>query len=147
MKVRNDLCRAIEQRFQGVVTEGAVSQVVIILHFILLVNIIADAQAAKEILECPETNFHGPERWVYTRDDLVVQAATIDGEGPALDEAEQAVLADILAMREAGETLQGITDALTARGVLTKTGNTVWNLWTVRGILQRAGVKRGRPAA
>ena len=70
-----------------------------------------------------------------------------DGVTLVPNEAEQAVLADILTMREAGETLQGITDALTKRGVPTKTGNTTWNLWTVRGILKRAGVKRGQPAA
>ena len=70
-----------------------------------------------------------------------------DGVTLVPNEVEEEVLADILAMREAGETLQGITDALTERGVPTKTGNTAWNLWTVRGILKRAGVKRGRPAA
>ena len=66
-----------------------------------------------------------------------------DGVTLVPNKAEQAVLADILAMREAGVTLQGITDALTERGVPTKTGNTTWNLWTVRGILKRVATKRG----
>ena len=70
-----------------------------------------------------------------------------DGVTLVPNKAEQAVLADILAMREGGETLQGITDELTRRRVPTKTGNASWNLWTVRGILKRAGAKRGRPAA
>jgi site-specific DNA recombinase len=70
-----------------------------------------------------------------------------DGVTLVPNATEQEVLADILAMREAGETLQGITDALTERGVPTKTGNATWNLWTVRGILKRVGAKRGRPAA
>ena len=71
-----------------------------------------------------------------------------DGVSLVPNETEQAVLADILAMREAGDTLQAITDALTVRGVRTKTGNAVWSLWSLRGILKRVGaVKRGRPAA
>ena len=66
-----------------------------------------------------------------------------DGVTLVPNETEQQVLADIVAMREVGETLQGITDTLTERGVPTKRGNTTWNLWTVRGILKRTGVKRG----
>ena len=68
-----------------------------------------------------------------------------DGVTLVSNKAEQAVLADINARREAGETLQAITDVPTKRRVPTKTGNTAWNLWTVRGILERVDVKRGRP--
>ena len=60
---------------------------------------------------------------------------------------EQEVLANILAVREAGEALQRITDALAERGVPTKNGHSAWSLRTVRGILKRAGVKRGQSPA
>ena len=70
-----------------------------------------------------------------------------DGVALVSNECKQSFLRDIVAMREAAEKLQGITDARTERGIPTKTGNTTWNLSTVCGILTGTGVKRGQPAA
>jgi len=51
---------------------------------------------------------------------------------------EQAILVDIRAMREAGKTLKAIANALSERGVPTKTGkSTRWSHSAVARILNR----------
>ena len=53
------------------------------------------------------------------------------------DPAEQAVIADILAMRQAGATLQSIADTLNTRGVPTKRHAGPWRHQTVDTLLRR----------
>ena len=52
-------------------------------------------------------------------------------------ESEQAVIADIRAMREAGKAYRTIADELTERGIPTKKGRGAWQHRTVAGILKR----------
>ncbi len=52
-------------------------------------------------------------------------------------EAEQAVLADIRAMRTAGRSYRSIADELTGRGVPTKKGRGRWSHMAVVGIVKR----------
>lgn len=54
--------------------------------------------------------------------------------------AEQAVIADIRSMRAGGTTLEAIADALTERGVLTKTGKSRWSYQAVGRIVKRWNV-------
>ncbi len=51
--------------------------------------------------------------------------------------AEQAVLAEIRAMRAAGKSYRTIADELTERGVPTKKGNGRWSHMAVVGIVKR----------
>jgi len=53
------------------------------------------------------------------------------------NDAEQAVIEEIRAMRKGGSKLQGIADTLTDRGVLTKTGRAKWGHPAVARILKR----------
>lgn len=50
---------------------------------------------------------------------------------------EQAVIGDIMAMRQKGETLIGIAESLTARKIRTKKGNRHWSHQSVASILNR----------
>ena len=50
----------------------------------------------------------------------------LDGSTLVASPAEQAVIADIRAMRSSGMRLQQIAAALTSRGVPTKTGKSAW---------------------
>jgi len=63
----------------------------------------------------------------------------LDGDGVTLlpNEVERAVIADIVAMRRAGQTLSRIAADLTKRGVPTKTGGTTWSHSSVASILAR----------
>jgi len=61
-----------------------------------------------------------------------------DGTTLMLNEAEQAVVQEIRAMREVGKTLKAIADVLTDRGVLTKTGKSSrWSHSAIARILHR----------
>ena len=60
-----------------------------------------------------------------------------DGSTLIANEAEQAVIEDIRAMRKRGATLQEIADALTRRGIVTKTGRAKWGHPAVARILKR----------
>ena len=64
---------------------------------------------------------------------------TLDTDGVRLipNEAEQAVIEDIRAMRKRGAKLQEIADALTERGVATKTGRSKWGHPAISRILKR----------
>ena len=64
----------------------------------------------------------------------------LDADGVTLVEnaAEQAIIDDIRAMRARGLTLKRIAETLRERGVLTKTGRTVWEPKTLSQILARA---------
>ncbi len=66
-----------------------------------------------------------------------------DGVQLVAIEAEQAVIADIRAMRQAGKSYRAIADALTERGVATKKGNGCWSHTAVAGIVKR---RTGREA-
>lgn len=63
----------------------------------------------------------------------------LDGDGVTLidNPAEQAVIAEIVALRKRGRSYPKIAELLSRRGVPTKTGAAVWNQATVRGILRR----------
>jgi site-specific DNA recombinase len=62
-----------------------------------------------------------------------------DGKTLIPNEAEQAVLADIRALRNSGKTLKAIAKALTDRGIPTKTGKSPrWTHQTVARILKRS---------
>jgi DNA invertase Pin-like site-specific DNA recombinase len=62
-----------------------------------------------------------------------------DGTTLLPNEAEQAVIGEIRTMRAAGWTLERIADALTARGVPTKTGKSDrWTHQAVARIVRRA---------
>ena len=67
---------------------------------------------------------------------------TLDPDGVRLipDEAEQAVIEDIQAMRKGGAKLQEIADKLTSRGIVTKTGRSKWGHPAIRRILKRDAV-------
>ena len=61
-----------------------------------------------------------------------------DGKTLVPNEGERAVVEDIRAMREAGKTLKAIANALTERGVPTKTGkSSCWSHSAVARILRR----------
>jgi hypothetical protein len=61
-----------------------------------------------------------------------------DGVALVPNDAEQAVIADIRGWRAAGWTLEHIADALTSRGVPTKTGKSDrWTHQAVARILRR----------
>lgn len=64
-----------------------------------------------------------------------------DGTMLVAIEAEQAVLAEIRAMRTAGRSYRAIADELTRRGVPTKKGRGRWSYMTVVGIVKRNGVR------
>jgi hypothetical protein len=62
-----------------------------------------------------------------------------DGATLVPNDAEQAVIADIRSWRSQGWTLERIADALSARGVLTKTGKSErWTHQAVARIARRA---------
>lgn len=65
--------------------------------------------------------------------------ARLAGNGTTLVaiESEQAVIADIRAMRTAGKSYRSIADELTRRGVPTKQGRGVWKHSAVAGIAKR----------
>lgn len=56
--------------------------------------------------------------------------------------AEQAVIADMLAMRDRGLSFEKIAGTLTDRRIPTKRGNGRWNQATVRGLCKRNGDRR-----
>ena len=60
-----------------------------------------------------------------------------DGVTLILNESEQAVIADIKAMRAAGKTLKAIAETLTKQGVPTKNGKQQWSHSTIAQILNR----------
>ncbi len=60
-----------------------------------------------------------------------------DGVTLVAIEAEQAVIADIRAMRAAGRSYRAIADELTERGVATKKGRGGWKHSAVLGIVKR----------
>ncbi len=65
--------------------------------------------------------------------DLAIDGTTLVANG-----SEQSVVREILAMREAGKTLKAIADALTERGVPTKTGRSnCWSHSAIARILRR----------
>ena len=66
-----------------------------------------------------------------------------DGVQLVAIEAEQAVIRDIAAMRNAGKSYRAIADELTARGVATKKGNGRWKHSAVVGIVGRNGARDG----
>jgi site-specific DNA recombinase len=61
----------------------------------------------------------------------------VSGDGVALvrNESEQAVIAQILELRQAGESYRAIAIELQARGLLTKTGKTKWDHKTVKNVV------------
>ena len=86
-------------------------------------------------------------RAAYSRSPLSCESALAHGfdvadDGVSLvpNEAEQAVILDIRAMRSKGLTLERIAEALTERGVPTKTGKST--RWTHQAIARI--IKRGR---
>ena len=63
---------------------------------------------------------------------------SVDAEGNLIELAdEQAVIAKINELREAGVSLRQIAKGLTDAGILTKKGKAVWYAETVKSILQR----------
>lgn len=61
-----------------------------------------------------------------------------DGSTLVRNDGEQAVIQDIHTMREVGKTLKAIANALTGRGVTTKTGkSTCWSHSAIARILRR----------
>lgn len=62
-----------------------------------------------------------------------------DGTTLVVNPAEQAVVAEILAMRNRGLSFEKIAATLTDRRIPTKRGNGRWNQATVRGLCKRNG--------
>lgn len=60
-----------------------------------------------------------------------------DGATLVENDAEQAIIRDVLAMRNRGLSYERIAVALTDRGISTKRGNGRWNKATIRGLVKR----------
>ena len=67
-----------------------------------------------------------------------------DGETLIPNEAEQAVIDLALRLRESGMSYRKIADELTARGILTKKGNTSWSHNTVTSMIKKAQEAQAR---
>ncbi len=66
-----------------------------------------------------------------------------DGTMLTENPTEQAVIAEIVAMRAKGRSFPKIARALTDRAIPTKAGNGIWNQSSIRGIIKRANGDRG----
>ena len=66
----------------------------------------------------------------------------LDDDGTTLipNPSEQQTSQDIQSMRDNGLSFPKIAEALTARGILTKQGNGLWNQATIRSILKRKAI-------